>query len=255
MDVLLLLILGAGTGTLSAMLGIGGGVLLVPALVLGFGIPFEHAVPASLTCVVASSCGAAASHLEHQLSDVRLAMTLELATVVGAILGGLLAGLLPSAMVALLFGAFTLYVATQLFGAPLRSEQLDEYTPSNYPVGIAGSFLAGGFSAVLGVGGGPIKVPLMNLAMGVPLKVASATSNLMIGVTAAASVAAYGLRGQLDLPLAAPLVVGVLMGSLVGSRLLVKMKSEVLRRIFAVVMLVVAGQMLWKGGLALWEIR
>ncbi|NVJ05793.1 sulfite exporter TauE/SafE family protein [Myxococcus sp. AM001] len=255
MTVLLLIAVGALAGTLGAMLGIGGGIVLVPALVLGFDIPLEQAIPASLMCVVASSCSAAAGYVHKHLSDIRLGLSLELATVMGAIAGGMVAAMVAPAMVAVVFGLFTLYVALQML--LLRSPHqepaaLDDYAPTNYPLGISGSFVAGGLSSLLGVGGGPLKVPLMAYGMHVPFKVASATSNLMIGVTGAASVAAYALRGHLKLALVSPLVVGVLGGAYVGSRLMPRVPTAVLKRLFAVVLLVVAGQMLWKGGEGLW---
>jgi uncharacterized membrane protein YfcA len=255
MMVLLLIAAGAFGGLTGAMLGIGGGVVLVPLLVFGFHMPLEEAVPASLMCVVASSCAAAASYVDNRLSDIRLGLTLELATVVGAITGGLLAAYLAPAMVAVVFGLFTLYVALQILLVRSRSEEpaaTSVYTPTNYPLGISGSFVAGGLSALLGVGGGPLKVPLMSYGMRVPFKVASATSNLMIGVTGAASVASYAWRGHVKLPLVAPLVVGVLAGAYVGSRLMPKVPTAVLKRLFAVVLLVVAVQMFWKGGEGLW---
>lgn len=253
MTVLLLISAGIFAGTTGALLGVGGGVILVPALVLGFHVPLEEAIPASLMCVVASSCGAAASFVERRLSDIRLGLTLELATVMGAIVGGLVAGLLAPAWVAVAFGLFTFYVSAQMLLARAPPEQrLEDYVPTNYPLGISGSFVAGSLSALLGVGGGPLKVPLMSYGMGVPFKVASATSNLMIGVTGVASVAAYAWRGHVKLALVAPLVVGVLAGASVGARVMPHVSTAVLRRLFALVLLAVAVQMLWKGGEGLW---
>ncbi|MFL5321585.1 MAG: sulfite exporter TauE/SafE family protein [Myxococcaceae bacterium] len=254
MGTLLLVFAGTTAGLIGSLLGMGGGIMLVPLLVLGFGVPMEEAVPASLVCVVASSCGAAANFVENKLADVRLAMTLELATVAGALLGGLVAAFIPPAMLAVGFGLFALYVALNflLVRTDLGASTATGYTPVNYPLGIGGSLVAGGVSALLGVGGGPLKVPLMAFGMRVPFKVASATSNLMIGVTAAASVVGYAFRGQLQLNLAAPLVVGVLVGANVGSRLMVKAKPTLLKRLFALVLIVVAAQMLWRGGRVLW---
>jgi uncharacterized protein len=253
MTLLLLIAAGVLSGTVGALLGVGGGVILVPALVLGFHVPLEDAVPASLMCVVASSCGASASYLDRRLSDVRLGLTLELATVTGAIVGGLVASLVAPAWVAIVFGLFAFYVSAQMLLARGGPEQrVEDYTPENYPLGISGSFVAGSLSALLGVGGGPLKVPLMTYGMRVPFKVASATSNLMIGVTGAASVAAYAWQGHVKLALVAPLVVGVLAGASVGSRLMPHLPTAVLRRLFAVVLLAVSVQMLWKGGEGLW---
>ena len=121
-------------------------------------------------------------------------------------------------------------------------------------MGVGGSFVAGALSALLGVGGGPVKVPLMSLVMGVPFKVATATSNLTVGVTAAASVAAYALRGRLDLHTASPLVVGALAGSVVASRVMPQVSAAHLRRLFSAVLVVAALQMLWKGGGRAWLI-
>jgi uncharacterized membrane protein YfcA len=211
-------------------------------------------VPASLMCVVAGSCAAAASYVDKRLSDIRLGLSLELATVLGAIAGGLVAAYLAPAMVAVVFGFFTLYVALQILLVRSGGQELmsAEYTPTNYPLGLSGSFVAGGLSALLGVGGGPLKVPLMSYGMRVPFKVASATSNLMIGVTGAASVASYAWRGHVKLSLVSPLVVGVLAGAAFGSRLMPSVPTSVLKKLFAIVLLVVAVQMFWKGGEGLW---
>jgi uncharacterized protein len=254
MMVLFLIATGGLAGITGALLGIGGGVVLVPLLVFGFNLPLEEAVPASLMCVVASSCAAAASYVDNRLSDIRLGLTLELATVVGAITGGLVAAYLAPAMVAVVFGLFTFYVALQILVIRSRREEpvAAVYKPTNYPLGITGSFVAGGLSALLGVGGGPLKVPLMSYGMRVPFKVASATSNLMIGVTGAASVASYAWRGHVKLSLVSPLVVGVLAGAYLGSRLMPRVPTAVLKKLFAFVLLVVAAQMFWKGGEGLW---
>lgn len=254
MTVLLLIAAGGLAGLTGALLGIGGGVVLVPLLAFGFGVALEEAIPASLMCVVASSCAAAASYVDNRLSDIRLGLTLELATVLGAIAGGLVAAYLAPAMVAIVFGLFTLYVSLQILLVRARGQEpvTTSYVPTNYPLGISGSFMAGGLSAVLGVGGGPLKVPLMSYGMRVPFKVASATSNLMIGVTGAASVASYAWRGHVKLQLVSPLVVGVLAGAYLGSRLMPRVPTAVLKKIFAIVLLLVAVQMLFKGGEGLW---
>jgi uncharacterized membrane protein YfcA len=238
------------------MLGIGGGVVVVPTLLFVFQVPLDKAVPASLMCVVASSCGAAASYVENRLADVRLVMPLELATVSGALLGGLLVPFLAPAWVALGFGVFTLYVALQtwLF-LPDNTNSAVPYVPQRYPLGVAGAVLAGGVSSVLGVGGGALKVPLMALGMRVPFRIATASSNLMVGVTGAASVMGYAWRGSLDLSLVAPLVVGVLAGARLGAHWAVRAPVVVLKRAFSFVLVAVSAQMLWKGGQALWPNR
>lgn len=252
---MLLIVAGALSGALGALLGIGGGVLMMPVLVLGFQVPLEQAVPASLMCVVASSCAATARFVESRLSDIRLGLTLELATVVGAIVGGRMASRVAPATLALVFGLFCLYVAAHLFTHRPVAEPpggAGDYVPRNYALGLSGSFVAGGLSALLGVGGGPLKVPLMSYGMRVPFKVASATSNLTVGITGAASVATYAWGGQMQLGLVAPLVVGVLAGASTGSRLMPRVRTASLQWLLALVLVVVAGQMLWKGGMGLW---
>lgn len=245
-----------GAGVLGALLGIGGGIILVPMLVLGFGVPMAEAVPASLMCVVATSCGAAANYVEHKLADVRLAITLELATVSGAIAGGFLAALIAPPWIALVFGTFVLLTSLQMLRAQPQLAAASAggaVEPLHYGVGLSGSFVAGGISSLLGVGGGPLKVPLMVFGMRLPFKVAAATSNLMIGVTAAASVLGYAFAGHLRLSLVAPLVVGVLLGSAVGSRFFSHVPTRLLKRLFAVVLILVGSEMLWKGSVALWN--
>lgn len=256
MEILLLLSAGLSAGALGAMFGIGGGVLLVPVLVLMFGVPIADAVPASLMCVVANSCAAASSYVDKRLADVRLALTLELATVTGAIAGGVIAAYVAPAFLAVIFGCFALYVGSQMVLAKGRSQvdELAAYVPENYPAGIAGSFVAGSLSSLLGVGGGPLKVPLMSYGMKVPFKVATATSNLMIGVTGAASVAMYAWRGHVKLALVAPLVVGVLVGARLGARLMMVAPTALLKKLFGILLLAIALQMLMKGGKALWPI-
>lgn len=259
MNALLLMVTGSLAGTLGALVGVGGGIVVVPALVLGFGIPMAEAVPVSLLCVVASSCGAAAAYVEQGLSDVRLATVLEVATVSGALAGGAMAGIAPAWLLASAFGVFALYISFQLMmrGAAADPEPMGPFTGTyqNLPWGLGGSFLAGGLSALLGVGGGPVKVPLMRYVMGLPFRRASATSNLTIGVTGAVGAVSYALAGQLSLELAAPLVVGVLVGAVLGAKLMVRVPTAVLKRVLAVVLLVVAGQMIWKGGEALWSMQ
>lgn len=255
MEPLLLTISGFAAGTLGAMFGIGGGILLVPVLVLLFGIPMTDAVPASLMCVVANSSAAAASYVEKHLSDVRLALTLELATVTGAIAGGVVAVFVAPSALALVFGVFALYVGSQMIlGGSRPHDTAETYEPVNYPLGISGSFVAGGLSALLGVGGGPLKVPLMAYGMKVPFKVATATSNLMIGVTGAASVVMYAWTGHIRLDLVAPLVVGVLIGAQTGTRMMIAAPTGLLKRLFGLLLLAIAIQMLMKGGQSLWPI-
>jgi uncharacterized membrane protein YfcA len=169
--------------------------------------------------------------------------------------GGVLAAFVPARGVAVVFGLFSLYSAVQLalYRRVLEPSPVGVYLPTRIPLGMGGSFLAGTLSSLLGVGGGPLKVPLMNLGMGVPFKVATATSNFMVGVTALASLLTYAWRGQLPLGLAPPLVIGVFGGSALGTRLMLRVEPRTLRRLFAAVLAAVGLQMLWKGGALPWR--
>lgn len=246
---LLLFVTGFVAGGLGALAGIGGGILLVPVMNAGFGVPFKVAVGCSLVAVVASSSGSAARYLGEGLCDVRLGIRLEVATVLGAIAGGLAAPWLPVNFLRALFGLMTLYLAAwQLRSAraPVESDVRESGPIRNYPAGIAFSGLAGMVSALLGIGGGALKVPVMNMLMGVPFRVSTATSNYMIGITAAASGLLYFRRGEVDLGVTAPMVLGVMLGSAVGARMMPLIPVPRLRVVFAGILLVITGQMFWR---------
>lgn len=260
---------GFGAGLFGSVLGLGGGILIVPLLTVGFGVPFREAVGVSLVCVIVTSSAAAGVYLERHLANLRLGMLLELFTASGALIGGLVAFLLPERALAGLFSLLLGYTAFSMLrrgGAPAATEAGDEldtadaalepdpggfgdqlagpgYRPRRLGVGAGGSLGAGIVSALLGVGGGIVKVPLMNLVMGVPLKVATATSNLMIGVTAAASAIVYLLRGGIDPYVAGPTAVGVFAGALVGSRIASRIDVRLLRLLFVGVLALTAVQM------------
>jgi hypothetical protein len=243
---------GAVVGVLGALLGIGGGILIVPLLTLGFGEPLSRAIGTSLVAVVATSAGAAAHNVRAGRADVRLGLTLEIGTVLGAAAGGLLAGLLAERVLAGLFAALMAYVALSLLGrtfAPADEATADEpvdpmapdgpaapaYRSRRLPLALGGSVGAGAVSALLGVGGGIVKVPLMRLVMGAPMHVATATSNFMIGVTAAAGAYAYLFRGDVEPMVAAPLALGVLGGAAVGARIAHRIETRWLTILFVVV--------------------
>lgn len=260
---------GFGAGLFGSLLGLGGGILIVPLLTVGFGVPFREAVGVSLVCVIVTSSAAAGVYLERHLANLRLGMLLELFTASGALIGGLVAFLLPERALAGLFSLLLAYTAFSMIrrgGAPAATDAGDElgtadsalepdpgglgdqlagpgYRPRRLGVGAGGSLGAGIVSALLGVGGGIVKVPLMNLVMGVPLKVATATSNLMIGVTAAASAIVYLLRGGIDPYVAGPTAVGVFAGALVGSRIASRIDVRLLRLLFVGVLALTAVQM------------
>ena len=269
---LLLALGGVGTGAFGALLGLGGGLLLVPFLTLGFGIPFREAVAVSLLAVIATSSASAAVYLERGTANLRLGLTLEMFTAAGAVVGGLVAFALDERLLSAIFAVMLTYVAftmarrgdgsegaTSISAAAMDSDVGDspDLAPGGYvaslagpdyhvhrlPLGLGLSAFAGMISALLGVGGGIIKVPAMHLAMGVPLRVSTATSNLTIGVTASASAMLYVLRDAVDPYVAAPVVVGVFVGATVASRLAPRVPLRVLRLLFVVVLAFVALEM------------
>jgi uncharacterized membrane protein YfcA len=246
-----LLVLGALAGGAGSMLGIGGGLIITPVLTLAFGIPIHQAIATSLCCVIATSTGAAARYVELRLSDVRLGMTLELATTIGAVGGSLVAGFLSREALAILFAALLTYAGSSMVRRTVRqeetagSESLD-YTVKRLPLGMVGSGVAGVISGLLGVGGGVVKVPLMYLMMGIPFKVATATSNFTIGVTAAASAFIYYARGDMRPVVAAPTAVGVFLGASLGAHLMRRTPSRWLIIAFSVIVFYFAATMVWK---------
>jgi hypothetical protein len=240
--------IGAVSGLLGALLGIGGGIIVVPALSELFGIPFRHAVAASLVVIIASSSASSAAYVERGAANLRVGVVLELATVAGSLLGSAVAGVVPVRTLKLLFALVAVYAATMLW---LRREEASESSDAGageiqgWVPGLAMSGVAGAISGLLGVGGGLFKMPGMTLAMGIPFKVAAATSNFMIGVTAAAGAYVYFGRGELDPLVAAPLVVGVFAGSLAGTSLLPRIPARRLQGAFAGVLVVLGGRMIW----------
>jgi uncharacterized protein len=246
---LLLVVLGFAAGVLGALAGIGGGILIVPTLVIFFNVPLPHAIGASLLAVIATSTATSSVHLERHLTDVRLGITLELATTIGAAAAALLAQHINRKALALLFVGFLTYSAITLLRRvwSVRAQK-QEAEPANYevrrlPAGLGASIIAGGMSGLLGIGGGPIKVPAMYLLMGVPLRVATATSNFMIGVTAAASAFIYYGHGNIPLEVTAPLIVGVLVGSILGARLAPRVRARYIQILLIVIMTYLAVQM------------
>jgi uncharacterized membrane protein YfcA len=253
----LLVILGFFAGLLGALTGIGGGVLLTPVLALHFGIPIRQAIGTSLVAVITTSAASSSVHLQRHTTDIRLGMTLELATAFGAAVTAYLVGYFNRNALEGLFAGFLLYSAITILAKggqvkPLEDEPspaVDEtvippYEPKRYPLGLAASLVAGALSGLLGIGGGPIKVPVMYIFMNVPLMVATATSNFMIGVTAAASAIVYYRRGDILVEVAAPLAVGVFMGSLLGARLAPRIHTKVVVYLLVGVMLYLAGHLL-----------
>ncbi len=248
-------------GLWGSVLGLGGGVLIIPMLTLIFGVPMREAIGASLVCVIATSSGAASLYVKKHLSDIRLGMTLELATTLGAITGGILAGVMNPRILSILFSVLLIYTAGTMFRRreeSINSEAsafsntsakvaLPDYQIVRLPLGMGASFFAGNVSGLLGVGGGIIKVPVMYLFMGIPLKIAVATSNFMIGVTATASAFIYFFRGDVNPMVAGPTMLGVFLGATFGSHLFPKVQANLLKKILALVLFYIAFEMLFKG--------
>jgi uncharacterized membrane protein YfcA len=254
----LLVVLGFFAGLLGALTGIGGGVLLTPILALHFGIPIRQAIGASLVAVITTSAASSSVHLQRHTTDIRLGMTLELATAFGAAVTAYLVGYFNRNALEGLFAAFLLYGSITILAKgggkvkPIGDESAPDinetvippYEPKRYPLGLAASLVAGALSGLLGIGGGPIKVPVMYIFMNVPLMVATATSNFMIGVTAAASAIVYYRRGDILVQVAAPLAVGVFLGSLLGARLAPRIHTKIVMYLLVGVMFYLAGHLI-----------
>ncbi len=258
-------------GFLGSLLGLGGGLIVVPALTLMLGVDIRLAIGASIVSVIATSSGAAAAFIRDRMANMRVAMFLELGTAAGAITGAYLAGVIPPRLLFVLFGAIIGYSAyamlrgrgkeqRELEAGPwarhlgLKSSYYDDaadqhvhYQPVRARMGLALMYVAGCVSGLLGIGSGALKVPAMDLAMDLPIKVSTATSNFMIGVTAAASAGVYFSRGQIDPFIAAPVAIGVLAGAYTGAHTLGRIGSATVRVIFVVVLTIISAQMLWKG--------
>lgn len=256
----LLVVLGFCAGLLGALTGIGGGVLLSPLLALYFGIPIRQAIGTSLVAVITTSAASSSVHLQRHTTDIRLGMTLELATSLGAAITAYLVGYFNRNALEGLFAGFLLYSSITILrrGGKIKPEdKLDEavsrnngeivippYEPRRYPLGLGASLVAGALSGLLGIGGGPIKVPVMYIFMNVPLMVATATSNFMIGVTAAASAIVYYRRGDILVNVAAPLAVGVFLGSLLGARAAPRVRTRYVIYLLVAIMLYLAVHLL-----------
>lgn len=249
---LLMIAGGAAAGVFGSLLGLGGGVLIVPLLTLVFGLELREAVGVSLVSVIMTSSVAAGVYLERHTADLRLGMRLELFTAIGALIGGSIAFLLSERLLALLFAGLLIYVAVSMLRARTPAApagppgEPETYEVRNMRLGVVGATGAGVLSALLGVGGGIVKVPLMHLGMGVPLRVATATSNLMVGITAAASAVIYVIHGGVDPYVAGPTVIGVFLGASIGSRISHRVDVRVLRFLFVAVLLYTAFEMLMK---------
>lgn len=274
-QVLEIFLVSIAAGVIGALFGLGGGILIIPFLTLVEGVPVQFAVGASLVSVVATSSASAATYVQDRLTNLRLGMFLETGTVAGALTGAYVAAYFQGPnewILFILFGTMLLYAAAVMISerridfpsgvAPdrvartlkLGGEYTDQstgkvvrYEVTRTPQTLGVSYLAGIVSGLLGVGGGVIKVPTMNLVSRIPVKVASATSNFMIGVTAAASASVYFLRGEVHPLLAAPLMIGVVAGAAVGTRLLRRTPPTRVKILLAVLLAFIALNMILRG--------
>jgi hypothetical protein len=256
-------------GFLGALTGLGGGVVVVPALTLALGVDIKYAIGASLVSVIATSSGAAAAYVREGFSNIRIGMFLEIATTLGAILGAVLAGRIGTHALAIIFGLILIQSAFYSFKGPPGSElpvesdalgrrlrfggsypvngKREEYGVRNVRTGFGIMFGAGTLSGLLGIGSGAVKVIAMDRAMRIPFKVSTTTSNFMIGVTAAASAGVYLSHGYIEPHVTMPVMLGVLGGALLGTRVLVHARVRTLRMVFGVVILALAIEMIVNG--------
>jgi uncharacterized protein len=264
--------LSVGASALGGMLGMAGGIFIVPALTILGHIDIHTAIGASIVSVIACSCASASSYLKEGLTNIRLAIVLEVATTLGALTGASLVGVVPVTYLYFLFAIVLLVSAKQMmarrgeaalvltaansaeeWGASLKlgSTYPDReggsdipYEVDRLPMGMALMYAAGTVSALLGIGSGVLKIPAMDTALRLPIKVSSATSNFMIGVTASASAGAYFMRGNIVPAIAGPVVLGAVAGSVLGARILIASSGEKLRVLFAIVLVALAAQMM-----------
>ncbi len=259
-------------GWLGALTGLGGGVVLIPLLTLGFHVDMRYAIGASLISVIATSSGAAAAYVREGYSNVRVGMFLEVATTLGAVLGAFLATRVPTRALAIIFGLVLLYSAwlSRDESAPASAESkpnpwsdrlgmsrsfpdgkqgMQAYQVDRIPLGFATMFGAGTLSGLLGIGSGAVKVLAMDKIMRIPFKVSTTTSNFMIGVTATASAGIYLARGYINPGLVFPVMLGVLAGSLLGAKVLARSRVSLLRTIFAFVIVALGIEMIVNGWL------
>lgn len=259
-------------GVLGSILGLGGGIIITPVLTLFFGIDIKYAIGASIVSVIATSSGAAIAYIKDKITNIRIGMFLEIATTTGAITGAFLSGLINTKYLYLIFGMVLLYsvinmikkskselpknIETHPIAAKLNLNgayydkvlnQEIQYNVTGVYGGFGMMYVAGVISGLLGIGSGIFKVMAMDLFMKLPLKVSSATSNFMIGVTAAASAGVYLIRGDIDPKISAPVALGVLFGATIGTKVMQNLKSKTIRKIFIPVVLYVSVEMIIKG--------
>ena len=266
---LILLLAAYCAGLLGSLTGLGGGVVVIPVLTLGFGVDFHYAIGAALVASIATSSGSGSAYVKEGITNVRLGMFLEIATTIGAVCGAAVAIYLNNNVIAIIYGLVLLLTAAmqqrrksdhegvmgsetarrlKLYGSwPQKDGTVKHYQLRHVGGGFGVMYVAGVLSGILGIGSGVLKVLAMDAMMKVPFKVSTTTSNFMMGATACASAVIYVQRGIIEPGIACPVMIGVLFGALTGARLLKRMDVRVLRQIFCVAIVLVAVNMIWQG--------
>ncbi|MCQ2079109.1 MAG: sulfite exporter TauE/SafE family protein [archaeon] len=268
MLLIVLLFIAIGAGVIGALFGLGGGIVFVPVLTILFGLDATTAAAASLVGIVATSTGSATGYVKKGLTNIRLGMLMEITTTIGAIAGAMIAVYLANWVLLVIFSIVMLYSGFKMAMSPERtvtptSEEMDSPMTFSYPAddGTTGRYtvqnnrrgmvlctVAGAVSSMTGVGGGSIKVPLMNIYMHIPIKVASATSSYMIGITAFSGAFIYFIEGAIALDVAAAVAVGAYVGAMIGTRISEKVNAKALKRYMSVVFFAIAVIMILKAG-------
>jgi hypothetical protein len=252
-----IILFGVFAGALGAMLGLGGGILMIIFFILALNLPLHTAVALSLIAVIASSSMAGSVYTRDKLTNIKLSIVLETCSVTGAIVGTVLALFLPAVFTEAVLVVVLFYASFMMFRAPISElavepaegrrslkgefydaikKQLIKYSPIRVKLGMVTSVVAGAISGIVGIGGGVVMVPIMNLIMKVPMRASAATSNFMVGVTAAASALLYFNEGFVDLNVAVPTVVGIMVGAYIGTRLMVRVRTVQLKRLLGAVL-------------------
>ncbi|MDD5780836.1 MAG: sulfite exporter TauE/SafE family protein [Bacteroidales bacterium] len=266
---LILLLSAYAAGLLGSLTGLGGGVVVIPVLTLGFGVDFHYAIGAALVASIATSSGSGSAYVKEGITNIRLGMFLEIATTIGAVVGAIVAVWLNNSAIAIIYGCVLVLTAAmqqrrksdhdgvkgsemarrlKLFGTwPQKDGSMKHYELRHVGGGFSVMLIAGVLSGILGIGSGVLKVIAMDGIMKVPFKVSTTTSNFMMGVTACASAVVYIQRGNIVPGIACPVLIGVLFGALTGARLLKKLDVRLLRQIFCVAILLVAINMIYQG--------
>lgn len=268
-EIMILFVGAIAAGLLGSLTGLGGGVIIIPLLTLGFGVPMHYAIGASLISVIGTSSGAAVAFVKEGFTNMRIGMFLEIATTIGAVAGALVSGILNPNTIGIIFASILLLtVILNLKGKPDHQESLikgsledklklygtfpdkgeiKNYSARNTIPGFFMMIFAGAMSGLLGIGSGALKVLAMDNMMKLPFKVSTTTSNFMIGVTAVAGALIYFQRGEIIPVIAAPVVIGVVVGSLIGSKTLMVSKTKKLKAFFAIVITVLSIYMMYNG--------